>query len=77
VLAAYEARFDTLLHTTSTHGYKSEQLDIGSLLFGSYVDDLLKVLDPAEKTIVTFRRQFRVKHEDKIREVEHIIGRAG
>lgn len=51
-----EARFDTVTYTyyEQLNGYEHlKHLDIGYFFYaGSYVDDILKVLDPAEKTII-------------------------
>src|SRR6202171_6501729 len=56
-----------------------KQLDIGYFFYsGSYVDDILNVLDPAEKTIVHIPNvNARESTKDKIKEVEHIIGALG
>jgi hypothetical protein len=60
-----EAKFDTVTYTyyEQLNGYEYlKQLDIGYFFYsGSYVDDLLKVLDPAEKTITTFRMSIRAR----------------
>jgi superfamily II DNA or RNA helicase len=83
VLAPHdEARFDTVTYTyyEQLNGYEYlKQLDIGYFFYsGSYVDDLLKVLDPAEKTIVHIPNvNSRESTKDKIREVEHIIEELG
>ena len=51
-----EAKFDTVTYTyyEQLNGYEYlKQLDIGYFFYsGSYADDILKVLDPTEKTIV-------------------------
>ncbi|PKO59120.1 MAG: DEAD/DEAH box helicase, partial [Betaproteobacteria bacterium HGW-Betaproteobacteria-17] len=45
---------------------------------GPYVDDILKVLDPAEKTIIHIPNvNSRESTKDKMREVEHIIEALG
>jgi hypothetical protein len=45
---------------------------------GSYTDDILKVLNPAEKTIIHIPSvNSRESTKDKIREVEHIIEEMG
>src|SRR5690606_13249271 len=45
---------------------------------GSYADDILKVLDPNEKTIIHIPSvNSRESTKDKIKEVEHIIGELG
>lgn len=77
-----EAKFDTITYTyyEQLNGYEYlKQLDIGYFFYsGSYVDDILSVLDPAEKTIVHIPNvNSRESTKDKIREVEHIIGALG
>ncbi|WP_043527830.1 DEAD/DEAH box helicase [Litchfieldella xinjiangensis] len=77
-----ESRFDTVTYTyyEQLNGYEHlKQLDIGYYFYsGSYADDILKVLDPAEKTIVHIPHpQSRESTKDKIREVEHIIEELG
>ena len=77
-----EAKFDTVTYTyyEQLNGYKYlKQLDIGYFFYaGSYVDDILKVLDPAEKTIIHIPNvNSRESTKDKIREVEHIIEELG
>jgi hypothetical protein len=77
-----EARFDTVTYTyyEQLNGYEHlKQLDIGYFFYaGSYVDDILKVLDPAEKTIIHIPSvNSRESTKDKIREVEHIIEELG
>src|SRR5690606_36135994 len=62
------------------NGYEYlKNLDIGYYFYsGSYADDILKVLDPAEKTIVHIPSvNSRESTKDKIREVEHIIEELG
>ncbi|MGV8604898.1 DEAD/DEAH box helicase, partial [Pseudomonas aeruginosa] len=45
---------------------------------GPYVDDILNVLDPAEKTIIHIPNvNSRESTKDKMREVEHIIEALG
>src|SRR5581483_11515119 len=53
--------------------------DIGYFFYsGSYTDDILKVLDPGEKTIVHIPNvNSRESTKDKIKEVEHIIEELG
>lgn len=73
-----EARFDTVTYTyyEQLNGYEYlKRLDIGYYFYtGSYVDDILNVLDPLEKTIVHIPNvNSRESTKDKIREVEHII----
>jgi superfamily II DNA or RNA helicase len=73
-----EAKFDTVTYTyyEQLNGYEYlKQLDIGYYFYsGSYVDDILNVLDPAEKTILHIPNvNSRESTKDKMREVEHII----
>ncbi|WP_316207364.1 DEAD/DEAH box helicase [Bradyrhizobium sp. SZCCHNR3118] len=77
-----EAKFDTVTYTyyEQLNGYEYlKQLDIGYFFYsGSYADDILKVLDPAEKTIVHIPSvNARESTKDKIKEVEHIIEELG
>ena len=77
-----EANFDTVTYTyyEQLNGYEYlKQLDIGYFFYsGSYVDDLLKVLDPSEKTILHIPNvNSRESTKDKMREVEHIIEALG
>ena len=77
-----EAKFDTITYTyyEQLNGYEYlKQLDIGYFFYsGSYVDDILKVLDPTEKTIIHIPSvNSRESTKDKIKEVEHIIGELG
>lgn len=77
-----ESRFDTVTYTyyEQLNGYEYlKNLDIGYYFYsGSYADDILKVLDPAEKTIVHIPSvNSRESTKDKIREVEHIIEELG
>ena len=77
-----EAKFDTVTYTyyEQLNGYEYlKQLDIGYFFYnGSYTEDMLKVLDPAEKTIVHIPNvNSRESTKDKIREVEHIIEELG
>lgn len=77
-----EARFNTVTYTyyEQLNGYEYlKQLDIGYFFYsGSYSDDILKVLDPAEKTIIHIPNvNSRESTKDKIREVEHIIEELG
>ena len=79
---ADEARFDTVTYTyyEQLNGYEHlKQLDIGYFFYaGAYVDDLLNVLDPAEKTIIHIPNvNSRESTKDKMREVEHIIETLG
>lgn len=83
VLAPHdEAKFDTVTYTyyEQLNGYEYlKQLDIGYFFYsGSYTDDILKVLDPAEKTIIHIPSvNSRESTKDKIKEVEHIIEELG
>jgi len=77
-----EARFDTVTYTyyEQLNGYEYlKQLDIGYFFYsGAYSDDILKVLDPSEKTIIHIPNvNSRESTRDKIREVEHIIEELG
>jgi len=77
-----EAKFDTVTYTyyEQLNGYTYlKQLDIGYFFYsGSYADDILKVLDPAEKTIIHIPNvNSRESTKDKIKEVEHIIEELG
>jgi len=77
-----ESRFDTVTYTyyEQLNGYEHlKQLDIGYYFYsGAYADDILQVLDPAEKTIVHIPNvNSRESTKDKIREVEHIIEELG
>ena len=77
-----EAKFDSVTYTyyEQLNGYEYlKQLDIGYFFYsGSYVDDILKVLDPAEKTIIHIPNvNSRESTKDKIKEVEHIIEALG
>jgi len=77
-----EAKFDTVTYTyyEQLNGYEYlKQLDIGYFFYsGPYADDILNVLDPAEKTIIHIPSvNSRESTKDKIKEVEHIIGALG
>jgi superfamily II DNA or RNA helicase len=77
-----EAKFDTVTYTyyEQLNGYEYlKQLDIGYFFYsGSYTDDILKVLEPAEKTIIHIPSvNSRESTKDKIKEVEHIIEEMG
>jgi len=77
-----EAKFDTVTYTyyEQLNGYQYlKQLDIGYFFYsGSYADDILSVLNPAEKTIIHIPSvNSRESTKDKIREVEHIIEALG
>lgn len=77
-----ESKFDTVTYTyyEQLNGYEYlKQLDIGYYFYsGPYSDDILKVLDPAEKTIIHIPNvNSRESTKDKIKEVEHIIEELG
>jgi superfamily II DNA or RNA helicase len=77
-----EAKFDTVTYTyyEQLNGYEHlKRLDIGYFFYsGPYADDILRVLDPAEKTIVHIPSvNSRESTKDKIKEVEHIIEELG
>lgn len=77
-----EAKFETVTYTyyEQLNGYRYlKQLDIGYFFYaGSYTEEILKVLDAAEKTIVHIPNvNARESTKDKIREVEHIIEELG
>ncbi|HXI14085.1 MAG TPA: DEAD/DEAH box helicase [Thermoanaerobaculia bacterium] len=77
-----EAKFDTVTYTyyEQLNGYEHlKQLDIGYFFYsGSYVDDILNVLEPGEKTIIHIPNvNSRESTKDKMREVEHIIEALG
>ena len=77
-----EAKFETVTYTyyEQLSGYTYlKQLDIGYYFYsGRYADEILSVLDPAEKTIVHIPNvNSRESTKDKIKEVEHIIESLG
>lgn len=77
-----EARFETVTYTyyEQLNGYTYlKALDIGYFFYtGSYADDILKVLDPDEKTILHIPNvNSRESTKDKHQEVEHIIDALG
>ncbi|MBX3524921.1 MAG: DEAD/DEAH box helicase [Rhodoblastus sp.] len=77
-----ESKFDSVTYTyyEQLNGYEYlKRLDIGYYFYsGSYADDILKVLDPNEKTIVHIPSvNSRESTKDKIREVDHIIDELG
>lgn len=77
-----EAKFDSVTYTyyEQLNGYQYlKQLDIGYFFYsGSYADDILNVLDPAQKTIIHIPSvNSRESTKDKIREVEHILSALG
>jgi len=82
LLPENEAKFDTITYTyyEQLNGYKYlKTLDIGYFFYsGSYADDILKVLDPNEKTILHIPNvNSRESTKDKHKEVEHIIDSLG
>jgi superfamily II DNA or RNA helicase len=77
-----ESKFDTVTYTyyEQLNGYEYlKRLDIGYYFYsGSYVDDIIQVLNPAEKTIVHIPNvNSRESTRDKIKEVEEILGTLG
>lgn len=77
-----EVKFETVTYTyyEQLNGYQYlKQLDIGYFFYsGPYVDDILRVLDPTEKTILHIPNvNSRESTKDKIREVEHILEALG
>ncbi len=77
-----EAKFETVTYTyyEQLNGYEYlKQLDIGYFFYnGPYTDDILQVLDPAEKTIVHIPNvNSRESTSDKVKEVEHILHELG
>ncbi len=77
-----ESKFEKVTYTyyDQLNGYQYlKQLDIGYYFYvGPYSDTILKVLNPAEKTIVHIPNvNARESTKDKIREVEHIIEELG
>ncbi len=77
-----EAKFETVTYTyyEQLNGYQYlKNLDIGYFFYsGSYAEDILRVLDPSEKTIIHIPSvNSRESTKDKLREVEHIIEELG
>ena len=77
-----ESRFESVTYTyyEQLNGYQHlKQLDIGYFFYsGFYADDLLKVLNPAEKAIIHIPNvNSRESTKDKIKEVERIIDTLG
>lgn len=77
-----EAKFDTVTYTyyEQLNGYEHlKKLDIGYFFYsGSYVDDILNVLDPAEKTIVHIPNvNSRETPADKNTQVDEILRALG
>lgn len=77
-----EARFDTVTYTyyEQLSGYEYlKTLNIGYFFYSeAYTEEILKVLDPNEKTIIHIPNvNSRESLGDKIKEVEHIIQELG
>ncbi len=77
-----ESKFETVTYTyyEQLNGYEHlKALDIGYFFYnGPYVDDILKVLDPGEKTILHIPSvNSRESTKDKHKEVEEIIESLG
>ena len=77
-----EEKFDTVTYTywEQLNGYQYlKRLDIGYCFYaGSYIDDIMKALDPAQKTILHIPNvNSRESTKQKIREVEQIIDQLG
>jgi superfamily II DNA or RNA helicase len=77
-----EAKFETVTYTyyEQLNGYEYlKRLDIGYYFYtGPYTDEILRVLDPSEKTIVHIPSvNSRESTKQKIQEVEHIIEALG
>lgn len=77
-----EMKFDTVTYTyyEQLNGYEYlKRLDIGYFFYsGAYTDDILNVLNPAEKTIIHIPSvNSRESTKQKIKEVEHIIEELG
>ena len=77
-----EAKFETVTYTyyEQLNGYAYlKNLDIGYYFYsGSYVDEILNVLQPHEKTIIHIPNvNSRESTKDKIKEVNHIIEELG
>ena len=77
-----EAKFQSVTYTyyQQLNGYEYlKQLDIGYYFYsGAYIEEILQVLDPAEKTILHIPNvNSRESTKDKMREVEHIIEALG
>ena len=77
-----ESKFETVTYTyyEQLNGYEYlKNLDIGYFFYnGPYVDVILRVLDPAQKTILHIPNlNARESTKDKHREVEHILDALG
>lgn len=80
--AVDEANFKTVTYTyyEQLNGYEYlKTLDIGYYFYtGSYADEILKVLNPDEKTIIHIPNvNSRESSKDKVKEVEHIVDALG
>lgn len=77
-----ESKFETVTYTyyEQLNGYTYlKNLDIGYFFYSSsYADDILKVLNPSEKTIIHIPSvNSRESTKDKIKEVNHILDELG
>ncbi len=77
-----EAKFDTVTYTyyEQLNGYEYlKTLNIGYFFYGNaYVDEILSILNPNEKTIIHIPNvNSRESMGDKIKEVEHIMHELG
>lgn len=77
-----EQRFETVTYTyyEQLNGYRwLKHLDIGYCFYGaSYLDELMRVLDPTQKTILHIPSvNSRESTKDKLKEVEAIFGKLG
>jgi hypothetical protein len=77
-----ESKFDTVTYTyyEQLNGYEHlKKLDMGYFFYaGSYTDDILKVLDPGQKTIIHIPSvNSRESTKDKLKEVDYITGALG
>ncbi len=77
-----EAKFHSVTYTyyEQLNGYNwLKSLDIGYYFYsGSYTEEILKVLNPSEKTIIHIPNvNSRESTKDKIKEVEHILEELG
>lgn len=77
-----ESKFDTVTYTyyEQLNGYEYlKTLDIGYYFYsGRYSDEIINVLNPAEKTIIHIPNvNSRESTKDKIKEVEHIMSELG
>tara|TARA_Y100001968_G_C19442674_1_gene763433 strand:+ start:1068 stop:3131 length:2064 start_codon:yes stop_codon:yes gene_type:complete len=77
-----EEKFENVTYTyyEQLNGYEYlKKLDIGYFFYsGKYADDILKVLNPEEKTIIHIPSvNSRESTKDKLREVDHILEELG